>query len=218
MKEINVGIAEDQEIFRSALSHLLNSFESISVIAMAENGKYLLEHELIDKVDIAIIDYKMPIMGGIETSKLLRARRPGIKIIILSMYDDESFVEKAIENGANAYLSKDDDLEELETAMHSVLDNEYYFNDRISKLFIKSMINKGKISPTFISNELSFTQMEISILDLMSQELTTQEIADKLYRSTRTIDKHRSEMMKKTNTRNSIGLIMYGIKKGLIKA
>ncbi|MFT5777353.1 MAG: two-component system response regulator NreC [Crocinitomicaceae bacterium] len=218
MKKINVGLAEDQGIFRSALGHLLNSFQSVSVIVMAENGKYLLEHEKISDVDIAIIDYKMPIMGGIETSRLLRLEYPSIKIIILSMFDDESFVEKAIENGANAYLSKDDDLEELEMAMHSVLDNEYYFNDRISKLFIKSMINKGKITPTFISNDLSFTQMEISILDLMSQELTTQEIADKLYRSTRTIDKHRSEMMKKTNTRNSIGLIMYGIKKGLIKA
>ena len=80
------------------------------------------------------------------------------------------------------------------------------------------MISKGKIAPTFINNELSFTQMEVSILDLMSKELTTQEIADKLYRSTRTIDKHRSEMMKKTGTKNSIGLIMYGIKKGLIKA
>jgi DNA-binding NarL/FixJ family response regulator len=217
MKNISVGIAEDQEIFRSALGHLLNSFSGVSVVAQAENGKLLIEHVDINKVDIAIIDYKMPIMGGIETSKILRTKHPNMKIIILSMFDDESFVEKAIENGANAYLSKDDDLEELEMAMHSVLDNEYYFNDRISKIFIRSMISKGKIAPTFINNELSFTQMEVSILDLMSKELTTQEIADKLYRSTRTIDKHRSEMMKKTGTKNSIGLIMYGIKKGLIK-
>lgn len=217
MRKINVGIAEDQEIFRSALGHLLNSFSDISVIAMAENGKLLIDHEEIDNLDIAIIDYKMPIMGGIETSKELKSSHPKVKIIILSMFEDEKFVEKAIENGANAYLSKDDDLEELEHAIHSVLENEYYFNDRISKLFIKSMISKGKISPTFVTNELSFTQMEISILDLISKEFTTQEIADKLYRSSRTIDKHRTEMMKKTGTRNSIGLLMYGIKKGLIK-
>ncbi|MFT5860305.1 MAG: DNA-binding NarL/FixJ family response regulator [Flavobacteriaceae bacterium] len=217
MRKIKVGIAEDQGIFRSALGHLLSSFNSVSVVAMAENGKLLLEHDEIDNVDIAIVDYKMPIMGGIETSKELRNSHPDIKIIILSMFDDESFVEKAIENGANAYLSKDDDLEDLEMAVHSVLENEYYFNDRISKLFIKSMISKGKIVPIFVSSELSFSQMEISILDLISKEFTTQEIADKLFRSSRTIDKHRTEMMKKTGTRNSIGLLMYGIKKGLIK-
>lgn len=217
MKTIKVGIAEDQEIFRKALAHLLNNFSSVEVITEASNGKALLESEELGEIDIAVLDYKMPIMGGIETSRELRKLRPGIKIIILSMFDDEQFVEKAIENGANAYLSKDDDLEELEMAIQSVLENEYYFNDRISKLFIKSMINKGKITPTFISSEVSFSQMEISILELMSKEFTTQEIADKLFRSTRTIDKHRSEMMRKTSTRNSIGLVMYGVKKGLIK-
>lgn len=218
MKKIKVAIAEDQEIFRSALEHLLNSFSGVEVVLKEENGKLLLENKQISHADIAILDYKMPIMGGIETSQSLRKTYPAMKIIILSMFDDESFVEQAIENGANAYLSKDDDLEELDMAIHSVLDNEYYFNDRISKLFIRSMISKGKLTPTFVSNAVSFSQMEISILDLMSKEHTTQEIADKLYRSTRTIDKHRSEMMKKTGTRNSIGLIMYGIKKGLIKA
>ncbi len=217
MKKINVGIAEDQEIFRSALGHLLNSFSNVSVIAMAENGKLLIDHDEIDNIDIAIVDYKMPIMGGIEISKVLKKSHPNIKVIILSMFEDEKFVEKAIENGANAYLSKDDDLEELEQAIHSVLENEYYFNDRISKLFIKSMISKGKITPKFIDTELSFTQMEISILDLISKEYTTQEIADQLFRSTRTIDKYRTEMMRKTGTKNSIGLLMYGIKKGLIK-
>jgi len=217
MRKINVGIAEDQEIFRSALGHLLNSFSNVRVVAMAENGKILLDHAEIGNLDVAIVDYKMPIMGGIETSKALKVSHPKVKIVILSMFEDEKFVEKAIENGANAYLSKDDDLEELEHAIHSVLENEYYFNDRISKLFIKSMISKGKIAPTFVSNEISFSQMEISILDLISKEFTTHEIADKLFRSSRTIDKHRTEMMKKTGTRNSIGLLMYGIKKGLIK-
>ncbi len=217
MRKIKVAIAEDQEIFRSGLGYLLSSFQGVDVVIRAENGKTLCDHPDIEEIQIAVLDYKMPIMGGIETSNALRERYPDLKIIILSMFDDENFVEQAIENGANAYLSKDDDLEELEMAFQAVLDNEYYFNDRISKLFIKSMMGKGKISPTFVSNSLSFTQTEIAILDLMSKEYTTQEIADELYRSTRTIDKHRSEMMKKTGTKNSIGLIMYGIKKGLIK-
>lgn len=217
MSKIKVGIAEDQEIFRNALYHLLNKFDRVEVITQAENGKALLESKEVEILDIAILDYKMPIMGGIETSRELRKKYPDIKIIILSMFDDESFVEKAIENGANAYLSKDDDLEELEFALQGVLDNQYYFNDRVSKLFIKSMINKGKITPTFANKNVELHQTEIAILDLMSKEFTTQEIADHLFKSTRTIDKHRSEMMKKTNTRNAIGLIMYGVKHGILK-
>lgn len=217
-KNIRVAIAEDQEIFRIALGHLLNSFSGVHVEFQGENGKTVVDYENLNEIDIVVLDYKMPIMGGIEASKALRASHPHLKIIILSMFDDESFVEKAIEHGANAYLSKDDDLEELEQAIHAVLNNEYYFNDRISKLFIKNMMGKGKIAPTFVTNSLSFSQMEIQILDLMSKEYTTQQIADKLYRSTRTIDKLRSDMMKKTETKNSIGLIMYGVKKGIIKA
>ena len=123
MSKIKVGIAEDQEIFRKALSHLLNQFNRVEVITEAENGKALLESKEVEVLDIAILDYKMPIMGGIDTSRELRKKYPDIKIIILSMFDDESFVEKAIENGANAYLSKDDDLEELEFAIQGVLDN-----------------------------------------------------------------------------------------------
>ncbi len=217
MSKIKVGIAEDQEIFRKALTHLLGSFKGIEVISEAENGKILLDSREIDEIDIAILDYKMPIMGGIETSREIRKNHPNIKIIILSMFDDESFVEKAIENGANAYLSKDDDLEELEFAIQGVLDNQYYFNDRVSKLFIKSMINKGKITPTFSNNDVELSQTEVEILELMSKEFTTQEIADKLYRSTRTIDKHRTEMMKKTKTKNAIGLVMFGVKNGILK-
>lgn len=217
MSKIKVGIAEDQEIFRKALTHLLSSFKGIEVITEAENGKTLLDSREIEEIDIAILDYKMPIMGGIETSREIRKNHPNIKIIILSMFDDESFVEKAIENGANAYLSKDDDLEELEFAIQGVLDNQYYFNDRVSKLFIKSMINKGKITPTFSNNDVELNQTEVEILELMSKEYTTQEIADKLYRSTRTIDKHRTEMMKKTKTKNAIGLVMYGVKNGILK-
>jgi len=217
MIRIRVGIAEDQEIFRTGLAHLLNSFKNVEVNFQAENGQQLLDNADLNELDVIVLDYQMPKLNGVQTSKILREKYPKLKIIILSMFEDEAYVEKAIECGANAYLSKDDNLEELEQAIHAIINNQYYFNDRISKVFIKNMVGKGKIEPTFIPDQIEFSPFEIQVLDLISQELTTKEIADQLYRSTRTIEKHRTEMMRKTETKNSVGLVMYGIKKGILK-
>lgn len=216
MQKIKVGIAEDQNIFRKGLIHLINGFQTTEVIAEAENGKELLL--LMDQTipDVVILDYQMPGLSGIDTSRLIRDKFRNVKVIILSMFDDEQFVEKAIENGANGYLSKDDDLEEIESAIHGVLENDYYFNDRLSKVFVKSLVSSGKIQPSFSYKDNSFTEQEIEILELIAQEYTTQEIADKLLRSTRTIDKYRTAMMDKSGTKNMIGLVMYGVKHGYI--
>lgn len=216
MEKIKVGIAEDQNIFRKGLIHLINGFSTTEVVAEAENGKELLS--LMDEANpkVVILDYQMPGLSGIETSRLLREKYHDVKVIILSMFDDEQFVEKAIENGANGYLSKDDDLEEIESAIQGVLENDYYFNDRLSKVFVKSLVSSGKIQPSFSYQDSSFTELEIEILELIAQEFTTQEIADKLLRSTRTIDKYRTAMMEKSGTKNAIGLVMYGVKHGYI--
>lgn len=217
MNRIKIGVAEDQEIFRKGFVLLLNSFENIEVINEGVNGLDLLEQMAIECPDVAILDYTMPLMGGIETAKQIKKKYPSVKIIILSMYDDEEFVETAIENGANCYLSKDDDLNEIIYAIQGVLENNYYLNDRVSKVFINSLMSKGKINPSFISHNVELGQTEVKIIDLISKEFTTQEIADKLCKSTRTIDKYRTRMMEKTGTYNSVGLIMYAIKNKIIE-
>ena len=211
-----IGVAEDQKMFRKGLVMLLNSFEGMEVIYEGENGQELLDQIQNDPPHVAILDYSMPVMGGIETTLQLREKFPDIKIILLSMYDDEEFIEKAIESGANGYLSKEDDLSELDSAIKGVLSNHYYLNDRLSKLFVNRLMNKGKINPKFSNPVVDFNEEEMRILKLISKEFTTQEIADEVNKSIRTIEKYRTRMMEKVGAQNSIGLIMYAIKHKLI--
>ena len=213
---ITIGIAEDQKIFRKGLILLLNNFKGMKVICEGESGKALIDMFCLEIPNVVIIDYSMPVMGGIETSKYIRTNFPETKIILLSMYDDEEFVESAIESGANGYLSKNDDLKELEIAIKSVIYNNYYLNDRLSKLFINRMMKKGKIEPKFVNEKIEFNDEEVRIIQLISQEYTNYEIADKLFKSVRTIEKYRSRMIEKVGAQNTIGLIMYAIKHKII--
>lgn len=213
---ITLGIAEDQQIFRKGLFMLLNSFKNMKVICEGENGKVLIDQFETEVPNVVILDYSMPVMGGIETAKYIRENFPETKIILLSMYDDEEFIESAIESGANGYLSKDDDLNELEAAIKSVLSNHYYLNDRLSKLFINRMMSKGKIRPEFENEKVEFNEDEVSIIELISREHTNQEIADKLCKSVRTVEKYRSKLIEKVGAQNTIGLIMYAIKHKII--
>lgn len=216
MNQITVGVAEDQQIFRKGLVLLLNSFENITVTQEANDGSVLLDLMAENCPDVVILDYSMPIMGGIETCKQIRKRFEGVKVLILSMYDDENFVETAIENGANGYLSKDDDLSEIESAIQGILKNNYYLNDRVSKVFIDSLMKQGKLNPKFANNTIEFTPDELRVLHLISQENTTQQIADTMNKSIRTIEKYRTRMMEKVGAQNSIGLIMYAVKNNIL--
>lgn len=217
MSIIKIGLAEDQAIFRKALIMLLNSFQGMEVVLDAENGSELLDKMAVNCPDIVILDYSMPLMGGIETAQAIRKKFPAVRVIILSMYDDEEFVEAAIENGANGYLSKDDDLQEIEQAIHGVLANNYYLNDRVSKVFINNLMQRGKIHPAFVSSSIDFTHDEIKILNLISKEQTNQQIADTMCKSIRTIEKHKTRMMEKVGAQNNVGLVLYAIKHKIIE-
>ena len=214
---INIGIAEDQAIFRKGLVLLLNGFSEMNVQFEVTNGQELLEKMAKACPDVVILDFKMHYLNGLETCRIIRKIYPEVKVIILSMYDEDEFVETAIQNGANAYLSKDDDIEDLQNAIASVLTNNFYFNERVSKVFIKQLMNKGYLNPKFSTSKAVFTTTELQILDLMSKEYTAQMIADAMHKSLRTIEKYKSEMLEKVGVKNSIGLIMYALKNHIIK-
>ena len=132
-RNITVCIAEDQLIFRQGLANILHTFDRIEVVYLAENGLELLQRLEDQVADIAIVDFRMPILNGIETTRQIRERFPATKVLILSMYSEDEFVKSAIENGANGYLSKDDDPEEIAKAIYSIIETGYYLNDRTSK-------------------------------------------------------------------------------------
>jgi DNA-binding NarL/FixJ family response regulator len=214
---IKIAIAEDQSIFRNGLNKLLNDIDGFEVVLAVENGQLLLDALETTDVDLALIDFRMPVKNGIEATKEVRERFPEVKVLLLSMYDDVEFVELAIENGANGYLSKDDDAEEIQLAIKSAVETGYYLNDRTSRMFIAKMVHSGKIQPVFeTSSGNVFNENEMVILELICSEMTTQEIADKLFKSRRTIESARTLMMNKIGARNVVGLVMYAIQNGMV--
>lgn len=217
MNTFKIGIADNQQIFRKGLVMLLNKIKNYEVIFDEENGSDLLDQMAGVCPDIVILDYQMPLMGGVETSKEIRKRFPSVRILILSQDDNDEFVENAINNGVNGYLSKNDDLKEIESAIQELMINHYYINDRVSKVFINTLVKNDRVKPFSISKKIEFTQDEIKILNMISKEFTTKQISEALFKGTRTIEKHKTRMMEKVGAKNSIGLVMYAVRDKIIE-
>lgn len=215
-RKITVSIAEDQLIFRQGLANILKTFDRLAIINLAENGFELLQQMEVHAPDIAIVDFRMPILNGIETTRQICERFPATKVLILSMYSEDEFVKSAIENGANGYLSKDDDPAEIAKAIYSIIDTGYYLNDRTSKLLIANLMRKGGMKPSFLELKEQLTDSEKVVLRLICDELTTQEIADKVFKSKRTVETIRTNLLQKTGAKNIAGLVMYAVKNELV--
>jgi len=213
---IRVGIAEDQAIYRQGLENLINSFDGVNVVCSVENGQELINKLQHERVDVVFLDYRMPILNGLETVRRIRKFDKKLKILIISMYDDNVFVEQTIESGANGYLSKDDSPEEIERAVFSCMETGYYLSDRTSKMLISKLMVNGKIKPQVESRYVEFTQFELQVLQMICKEFTTQEIADVTFKAKRTIEGARTMMLQKVGARNVVGLVMYAVKHNLI--
>lgn len=213
MKKIKLAVVDDQLLFRKGLIALLKDYEELDVVIEASNGNELLKQLKSQKVDVLITDLEMPDMDGMETTSIVRDKYPDVKILALTMHDEDSFVIHLIEKGANGFLLKDYDIELIVDAIYAVIENGYYFNDRVSRAMVKGLLKSNKITPTF--NYVQLTQREITIIGLICKEFTNKEIANKLFVSSRTIDGHRERIMQKIGAKNVVGLIMYAFKNHL---
>lgn len=216
MSSIKIGIAEDQQIFRKGLVVFLNSIKNIEVIYEAPTGIELLEKILEIQPEIIILNHNIPKVDGIEITKIFRLKYPDLKILILSSQINDKNILHAIENGANGFISKDDNKQEIERAIRGVLENDYYINDRVSNILINNMINNGKTQAA-LPADIQFTNDELKILAMISKEYTTQQIADTIHKSTRTVEKYRTKMLVKVGAQNTVGLIIYAIKNKIIE-
>ncbi|UKN01155.1 response regulator transcription factor [Paracrocinitomix mangrovi] len=215
-QEIKIGIAEDQTLFRHGLIQLLNELDGMQVIVEAENGQEFLDQLDENKIDVALLDYRMPVLNGTKTARELGLRHPDIKILFISMYNEEEFIISAIENGANGYITKDQDINEIELAIQSLMNTGYYMNDGTSSLIISNLLSNGRLSPTFNNKSNTLTDTEITVIKLICQEYRTSEIATMIHRGTRTVEGIRSNILKKIGAKNSSGIVMYAVKNGLI--
>lgn len=215
MKKIRIALADDQLLFRKGLASLLNSFANIELLYEAGNGEALLN--LIKTSgqvpDIVMLDLNMPVLNGIETTQALKQLYPDIRIIVLSVHNEEKFIIRMLELGINGYLFKESEPAEVEEAIHAVMKNDFYMNDQMLKAMRNSLSHKKeKVS---LDAPLVLTLREKEILNLICKECTAAEIADKLSISVRTVEGHRNNLMQKTGARNVVGLVVYAMKHNL---
>ena len=214
---VKIGIAEDQTMFRHGLIQLLNGLDNVEVVVDAENGQELLNKMEKTDIDIAFLDYKMPVLNGPKTAQIITEKYPAIKILFISMYNEEEFIISAIENGANGYITKDENIDEIELAIESLMSTGYYMNDGTSKLLVGNLLSNGKLSPTFSSKAKVLSELELLVIKLICQEYSTKEISQMIFRGIRTVEGIRSNILKKTGAKNSNGIVMYAVKKGIVE-
>lgn len=217
-RKIAVAIADDHTMFRKGLRALLEDFSFVGQVYEAGNGQELLD--LLEKAnpipEVILLDMQMPVMDGLEATERVKAQYPDLKILILSMQDDENFILHMIEKGINGYLLKNAEPDELEKALLTIQTKDFYFNENLSQITLRALMGKTKkLTPAF--NKGDFSDRELSILGLICREYTTAEIADMLNISHRTVEGHRNTLLEKTGSRNVAGLVVFAIKNGIIQ-
>ncbi len=213
MVPIKVVIADDHKIFRHGLRLSISVSERLAVIGEAEDGEALMNLLNIEEADVVLLDLKMPKLDGFAASERIRAEFPDVKIIILTMYDDEQFIIRLMENGANGYLVKNTDPEEIIEAIITVFETGYYFSDLVSNTLLKKVIRKDTSQTSKLQK--TFTDKELEILQLICEEYTSPEIGKKVFLSPRTVEGIRAKLLEKTGARNTVGLVIYAIRTGL---
>lgn len=218
MDTIKLVIADDQKLFLRGIRFILDNFKDIEIVGEALNGQELVE--VVGKANphVVLSDIKMPDMDGIEATKILKQRHPDIKVILLTMYNDDRLISHVMELGANGYLLKDEDAEEVHKAIQAVYERGFYFNDYVSKALLRQIKSKNKIAPGAIlgANVAKLTPRELEVLDLICREYSTTEIAEQLFISARTVEGHRKNLLEKTGVRNVAGLVIFAIKHELV--
>jgi DNA-binding NarL/FixJ family response regulator len=210
--KIKIAIADDHELFRKALISLLANYPSVSITQEASNGKELLKSLDPKKTNIVLLDIDMPEMNGIETYKIIRKKYPSIKVIILSMHQENSFMADLIIRGVNGFVTKGSSIDTLMETINGVNEKGFYFKQNINSEIVKAL-NKNEKAEKEI--EL-LTTREIEILKLICKGDSHKQIAGKLFITTRTVDFHKANLYKKTNTNCPANLYEYAVKKGLI--
>src|SRR6266498_4503055 len=212
---IKIAIADDYKIFREGLKVSLADDQNLEVVFEVDNGEDLLKSMESNKADIVIMDLNMPIMDGMEATQVIRKKYNEVKVLVVSMYDDDKFIIHLMEIGANGYLLKNAEPDEIRKAIYAVHENGYYFNDLVNKALLKKLIIKNNINPSFNQN-VEFSEREHKVLKLICEEKTAVEIAKEIFLSPRSVEGIRQRLIEKVGVRNTAGLVMFAIKNGII--
>jgi len=208
-----VIIVDDHTLFRNGLRILLNNMENYHVVAEASNGKQFLDLLEKEMPDLVLLDINMPVMDGIEAATIAHEKYPDLKIITLSMYGEEDYYYKMVNAGVKGFVLKNSDIKEVKNALDVVFEGGSFFSSEL----LQNLINSLKSAPKSKEVHTELSEREMEILILICQGLSNQEIGDKLFISKRTVDKHRANILEKSESKNTAQLVVYAIKNKLVE-
>jgi len=209
-----VLIADDHQLFREGLVNLISSAPDIEVIAEAKDGKEAAERTKKMKPDVVLIDIGMPVMNGIEATRIIKKNDPNIKVIAVSMHSDRQFVKGILEAGADGYLLKNCTYRQLIEAIQSVVSGKKYLSDDITELVIQGYLDPVEENS---DGQAELSEREAEVLKLYAEGKTTREISEKLFISVKTVGTHKQHIFEKLGLKSNADMVKYAIKEGLIQ-
>ena len=220
MDKLRIYLVDDHKLFREGLKLLLSTQDFVRHIYEASNGREFIENLSFVDCDVVLMDIEMPEMNGIDATIEAMKMKPNLKIIVLSMYGDEQYYYKMIDAGAKGFLlsasaSDISGIKSVETAFSKVAEGESFFSEELLVNILNNMRDNKSETPETVDNDIS--ERELEILYHVCKGLSNQEIADELFISKRTVDKHRANLLSKTGCRNTAALVMYAIKNNIIE-
>lgn len=212
-RKIRVAIVDDHKLVRKSMSGLLNG-EAIHVVGEYIDGRDFLDHAKFDDIDVVLMDYNMPVMNGVECCSHLTAANADVRVLALSMNEDEMSISAMIRAGARGYVTKNSEIDDLLMAIENVVSQGFHFSDLVSPIFALK-VGENEATPT--SDRTNLTPRERDFLEYCCSEMTYKEIAEKMIVSVRTVDGYREGLFEKLGIKNRVGLVLYAIKMGIYK-
>jgi DNA-binding NarL/FixJ family response regulator len=209
---IRIIIVDDHEIFRSGLRMVINKLGYARVVGEADDGLEFLKLIETVETDLVLMDIEMPNMNGIEATRLAMEKQPSLKIIALTMFKEDAYIQSMMEAGVKGFLIKNISKDVLDRALQAVYNGKTYYSEELWDYFTKAVSKEEKAV-----DEINITPREQEVLELLAEGLSNKEIADRMFVSERTIVGHKSNLMAKTNCKNTVALLAYAIKNKLIE-
>jgi len=215
IRKIKIAIAEDDLVYRSLASSYIDSQSDMQVIIETSNGKKLIKEIQNEKPDVVLLDLIMPVMDGITTTKYLHQHHSDIKILILTAHSDEKTSADLLLYGAHGFSKKNKDLSHIIKDIHMIRDGHYVLKDwSLQQILISHQPKRESVA----KDDIYFSEKELKILELVCKQYASKEISEALHMSKRTVEWYKTNLLQKTNLKNSVGLALYAVKNGLISS
>ncbi len=212
---LKLAVADDHELFRKGFISMLSQVPDFEFVVEASHGQDLLDKLSSVRTDVVLLDLQMPVLDGIQTAEILHDRHPEVRIIVVSMYDEDRFVIHMLEKGVHGYLLKDSTPAEVEKAIRRVHAEGFYYSDFVTRAMHRKMVVSNSSPVLHSAGKIALSSRETDVLQLLCDGMSTAEISEKLYISVRTVEGHRLRLLEKMGVKNTVAAVAYALKNHL---